>query len=102
MLSYQKLRGRDGIGRGDFKLFGALGCWFGMVDVACDTVLCASLAALAFTLVTMKSRGLAYSPSRSLGSISRLGGYVCGTRQTFRPASMDVCWYFLRFELCLT
>lgn len=70
---YQKLRGRDGIGRGDFKLFGALGCWFGLLMLPV-ILFCASLAALAFTLVTMKSRGLAYSRAVPLGAFLALAG----------------------------
>lgn len=71
--AYQKLRGRDGIGRGDFKLFGALGCWFGWLMLPV-ILFCASLFALAFTLVTMKSRGLAYSRPIPLGAFLALVG----------------------------
>ena len=70
---YQKLRGREGIGRGDFKLFGALGCWFGWLMLPV-ILFCASLFALAFTLVTMKSRGLAYSRPIPLGAFLALVG----------------------------
>lgn len=70
---YQKLRGRDGIGRGDFKLFGALGSWFGWLMLPV-ILFCASLFALAFTLVTVKSRGLAYSRPIPLGAFLALVG----------------------------
>lgn len=70
---YQKLRGRVGIGRGDFKLFGALGCWFGWMMLPV-ILFCASLFALAFTLVTVKSRGLAYSRPVPLGAFLVLVG----------------------------
>lgn len=72
-MIYRYLRAQDGIGRGDFKLFGALGCWFGWLMLPV-MLFCAALLALAFSLVTMKSRGLAYSRAVPLGAFLALVG----------------------------
>ncbi|MCA8901122.1 MAG: prepilin peptidase [Hyphomonas sp.] len=32
-IGYRRLRGRDGLGRGDVKLFGALGIWVGLMGL---------------------------------------------------------------------
>ena len=49
-LTYKKLRGRDGLGGGDWKLFAAAGAWVGWRDLPL-VLLIASLAALAAALI---------------------------------------------------
>ena len=49
-LSYKRLRGRDGLGRGDAKLLAAGGAWCGALALP-FIVLAASLSALIYALV---------------------------------------------------
>lgn len=54
-LGYRHLRGRDGLGRGDSKLFGALGAWVGLQGLAA-TLFVAASAAILFILVASRVR----------------------------------------------
>lgn len=54
-LAYRHLRGRDGLGRGDSKLFGALGAWVGLQGLAA-TLFVAATAAILFILVASRVR----------------------------------------------
>jgi len=47
------LRGRAGMGRGDMKLFAALGAWFG-VETLCQIMLFAPLLAIATALLLLR------------------------------------------------
>ena len=70
---YRLLRKSDGIGQGDFKLFAALGAWFGwfMLPVI---LLCASLVTLIYAAFTYKRSGLAYQREVPLGSFLAIVG----------------------------
>ena len=52
---YRRLRRRDGLGGGDPKLFGALGCWLGWAALA-PVVLIAALAGLGIAIAGRKPR----------------------------------------------
>lgn len=54
-LAYRHLRGRDGLGRGDSKLFGAIGAWVGFQGLAATLFMAAS-AAILFVLVWSRVR----------------------------------------------
>ncbi len=76
-VGYKALRGRDGLGRGDAKLLGALGIWTGWVGLA-PILLIASFGGLAYVLV---SSARAKSDSRSPSAIAfgpwiALGGWI--------------------------
>lgn len=53
---YRRLRGRDGLGMGDAKLFGAIGLWTGWMALA-PILLVASLAGLAVAMLAGKAAG---------------------------------------------
>lgn len=53
--AYRRLSGREGLGAGDAKLLGAIGCWLGWMALA-PVVLMASLGGLAVALVTRRKR----------------------------------------------
>ena len=67
---YRKFRGRDGLGRGDAKLFGALGLWVGPLGLA-PLLLVASasglVAALLLQAVGRYTGRLAFGPWLALG-----------------------------------
>lgn len=69
-LAFKHLRGRDGLGRGDAKLLGALGMWTGWMGLA-PTLLVASmlglLAALAFGRRIDGATMIAFGPWIALG-----------------------------------
>ncbi len=46
--AYKKIRGRDGMGGGDFVLLGALGAWCGVLSLPLIVLLSASVGALVF------------------------------------------------------
>ncbi|MEQ9315388.1 MAG: A24 family peptidase, partial [Henriciella sp.] len=81
---YRITRGRDGLGRGDAKLLGALGLWTGWTRLP-DILLMASLAGLAAALVSSRlskeplsgSTALAFGPWLALaGWVSWLAGPI--------------------------
>jgi prepilin signal peptidase PulO-like enzyme (type II secretory pathway) len=81
---YRRLRGRDGLGRGDAKLFGALGVWLGWAGLA-PAMLIASLSGILATLISALVRRepvgsgsvLAFGPWIALGGwVVWLSGYV--------------------------
>ncbi|MFN7055085.1 prepilin peptidase [Hyphomonas sp.] len=49
-IAYRRLRGIDGLGRGDAKLLGAIGAWVGLIGIP-SVLLIASVAAIAGTLI---------------------------------------------------
>lgn len=76
-VGYKALRGRDGLGRGDAKLLGALGLWVGWAGLA-PTLLIASFGGLAFALI---SSARAPSDNGSASAIAfgpwiALGGWI--------------------------
>lgn len=52
-MAYQLIRGRQGIGGGDFMLFGALGAWFGWEALPLIMLLAALQGVLAFALAML-------------------------------------------------
>lgn len=73
---YRRLRGRDGLGRGDAKLLGALGLWTGLESIP-FILLMASLSALVFTLIraailgekTQATTAIAFGPWIGFGGL---------------------------------
>lgn len=76
-ILYRRLRGRDGLGRGDAKLLGALGMWVGAPGIA-PVLLIASLAgiAAAFAGSLRKSAPLSATSAIAFGPWIALGGFV--------------------------
>ncbi len=73
-LAYRRLRGRDGLGRGDSKLLGAIGAWVGLQGLAACLFVGAA-SAIVFILVASRIRGteirgdlaIAFGPFLALG-----------------------------------
>ena len=63
--AYLKLKGRHGLGRGDTKLFGAVGIWIGMSGLA-PALLIASTGALCHVLVTTSGSGTQLKPTHKI------------------------------------
>lgn len=74
---FRLLRGKEGIGYGDFKLLAALGAWLGWMALP-QIVLCASVAGAVFGLVGMArgrlaaDRALAFGPFLAAAGIATL------------------------------
>lgn len=76
-LAYRQLRGRDGLGRGDAKLFGALGAWVGLQGLAA-TLLVAATAAILFILIASRVRktGIRGDIAIAFGPFLAFGGWI--------------------------
>ena len=76
-VSYRKLRGRDGLGRGDAKLFGALGMWTGWAGLA-PILLIASFSGLITILIAQLVTRKPVDPETPIafGPFIALGGWV--------------------------
>ncbi|AGM40786.1 leader peptidase PilD [Spiribacter salinus M19-40] len=72
---YGRLRGRDGMGFGDFKLFAMIGAWTGPEGLI-TTALLASLAALLVALVGLITRRLEAGQAIPFGPYLALGGWL--------------------------
>ncbi|MFN3312446.1 MAG: prepilin peptidase [Hyphomonas sp.] len=74
---YRRLRGVDGLGRGDAKLLGAIGGWVGLAGIP-PVLLIASLSAILATLATSLVRRQSVSGQTAIafGPWIALGGYV--------------------------
>jgi prepilin signal peptidase PulO-like enzyme (type II secretory pathway) len=75
--AYRRLRGHDGLGRGDAKLLGALGMWVGALGLP-PVLLIASLSGLlaALVLAWKDGRGVSGQSAIAFGPWIALGGYV--------------------------
>lgn len=80
---YRRLRGRDGLGRGDAKLLGAIGAWVGATGIA-PVLLVASLSgiAAALALSARDSKALSGQTAIAFGPWIALGGYAIWLAQT--------------------
>lgn len=74
---YRRLRGRDGLGRGDAKLLGAIGAWVGIAGIP-PVLLIASLSGTvaALALSIGKSTPLSGQSAIAFGPWIALGGYA--------------------------
>lgn len=71
---YRKLRGRDGLGQGDWKLFAALGAWMGASALPGILMAAAGLGSLIGVLLLLTQRGkgntaLPFGPFLALGGL---------------------------------
>lgn len=88
-LAYKRLRGRDGLGRGDAKLLGAIGMWVawpGLAPVLLVASLTGLLAALVASLIARRS--LSGETQMAFGPWIALGGWVvwlAGPRMALVP-----------------
>ncbi len=75
--AYRQLRGVDGLGRGDAKLFGAIGMWTGLLGLPI-VLLIASLAGIAAALLHAAITRISLSGSSAIafGPWLALGGYT--------------------------
>jgi len=76
-LAYRRLRGRDGLGRGDSKLLGAIGAWVGLQGLAA-CLFVAAASAIVFILVASRVRGTEIRGDMAIafGPFLALGGWV--------------------------
>lgn len=83
---YRRLRGRDGLGRGDAKLLGAIGVWVGAAGIP-PVLLIASLSGIAAVLVlaAKKSVELSGQSAIAFGPWIALGGYTVWLLQPVFP-----------------
>lgn len=74
---YRRLRGRDGLGRGDAKLLGAIGAWVGIAGIP-PVLLIASLSGIAAALVLSigKPAPLSGQTAIAFGPWIALGGFA--------------------------
>jgi leader peptidase (prepilin peptidase)/N-methyltransferase len=76
-FAYRALRKRDGLGRGDSKLLGAMGVWIGPVGIA-PCVFIAATAAILFVLINVhvRKRQLTGDMAIPFGPFLAAGGWV--------------------------
>lgn len=76
-ISYRRLRGIDGLGRGDAKLLGAIGAWVGIMGIP-PVLLMASLSAIMATLLASLARKQSVSGKTliAFGPWIALGGFI--------------------------
>ena len=76
-VAYRKLRGVDGLGRGDAKLLGAIGMWVGLEGIP-PVLLIASLGGIVSVMVAAALRRQALSGQTTIafGPWIALGGYA--------------------------
>lgn len=76
-VAYRRLRGRDGLGRGDAKLLGAIGVWVGITGIP-PVLLIASLSGIAAALaVSLRdSKTLDSQSAIAFGPWIALGGFA--------------------------
>ena len=76
-LLFQRLRGRDGMGYGDFKLVATIGAWMGAIDLLLVVVL-AAIAGVLYALILMargmyeKEGGIPFGPFLAIASMAML------------------------------
>jgi len=82
---YRHLRGRDGLGRGDAKLLGAVGLWVGAAGIP-PVLLIASLTgiAAALTISLRSAQSLSGQSAIAFGPWIALGGYIVWLLQLAR------------------
>ena len=74
-LLYRRFRGRDGIGRGDPKMFAATGAWLGW-EALPGVLLVAALAGLAFALASrVTARQIGWSDRLPLGTLLAIAAW---------------------------
>ena len=76
-IAYRKLRGRDGIGRGDAKLLAAIGAWIGILGLA-ECIFVASASGIAWLLLlrNLTGRQISSDTAVSFGPFLALGGWL--------------------------
>lgn len=76
-VGYKALRGRDGLGRGDAKLLGALGVWIGWVGLA-PALMIASFGGLFYILIhrLLKPSDTGSESYIAFGPWIALGGWI--------------------------
>jgi leader peptidase (prepilin peptidase)/N-methyltransferase len=72
---FKLVTGKEGMGYGDFKLFAAIGAWFGW-QVLPGTILIASGAGLLYALITLIGKQRESSQPIAFGPFLAVGGWV--------------------------
>lgn len=72
-LSYRRLRGREGLGRGDAKLFAAAGAWLGWQDLPLVMLTAALLAIVWVVLAAIRGRKVAAEARLPFGPFIAFG-----------------------------
>lgn len=67
--AYRRLRGREGLGLGDAKLFGAIGIWFGWQGLAPVLLFACALGLAAVLVLRLAGRRLTMSDRLPLGTL---------------------------------
>ena len=83
LLAYRRLRGREGLGQGDPKLFGAIGLWLGWAVLAPILALAA-----AFGLAIALARGLGRSDALPFGTMLAAAAWLVALGLPYAPLSI--------------
>jgi leader peptidase (prepilin peptidase)/N-methyltransferase len=75
-LAYRALRGRDGLGLGDAKLFAALGAWVGVGGLATTLLLACLTAIVALLAARVAGRAVTSATPVPFGVFLALGGWA--------------------------
>lgn len=83
LLAYRRLRGREGLGQGDPKLFGAIGLWLGWTMLAPILALAAALG-----LAVALARGLSRTDALPFGTMLAVAAWVFALGFLYPPLSI--------------
>jgi leader peptidase (prepilin peptidase) / N-methyltransferase len=73
--TYKRLRGRDGMGAGDPKLLGAIGCWLGWQPLPLVIVGASGLGLIALALMARRGQSIAATTRLPLGALMAVAAF---------------------------
>jgi leader peptidase (prepilin peptidase) / N-methyltransferase len=73
--TYKRLRGRDGLGAGDPKLLGAIGCWLGWQALPLVLVGASGIGLIALVLMRLRGQAIAATTRMPLGALMAVAAF---------------------------
>ena len=72
---YKRMRGRDGLGAGDPKLLGAIGCWLGWQPLPLVLVAASGIGLIALVLMRLRGQSIAATTRMPLGALMAIAAF---------------------------
>ena len=73
--AYKRVRGRDGLGAGDPKLLGAIGCWLGWQALPLVLVGASGIGLIAVVLMRLRGQAIAATTRMPLGALMAVAAF---------------------------
>jgi leader peptidase (prepilin peptidase) / N-methyltransferase len=73
--SYKRIRGRDGLGAGDPKLLGAIGCWLGWQALPLVLITASGIGLIAVVLMMARGQSIAATTRLPLGALMAVAAF---------------------------